>query len=107
MKEHPMSNSATNDNHHCQERAHAYLVELIGNRPHTVTWDTTHCLQGHVHLGYSELVLIAPRDAVHEPVVLTETDWDVVRRCPGQQRRDMIRWYAITDTSHLAACLAA
>jgi len=102
-----MSNSASNDDRQCRDRAYAHLIELIGNRPHTVTWDPIHCLQGHVHLGFSELVLIAPRDAAHQPVVLTEAGWDAVRRCPGAQRRDLIRWFAITDTSHLAACLAA
>jgi len=32
-----MSHSAANDNRQCRDRALAYLTELIGNRPHTVT----------------------------------------------------------------------
>ena len=89
----------------CRARAHAYLVNLIGARAHTLTWDSTHCLQGHVHLAGGELVMIAPRDGSHEPVVLTEPVWDAVRRCPGEQRRELIRACAITDTARLDSAL--
>jgi hypothetical protein len=100
-----MSNPACNDNRQCRARAYAYLAGLIGNRPHTVIWDSTHCLQGHVHVGLSALVVIAPRDASHEPVVLTEPSWAAVRRCPGEERRNLIRSCAITDSSRLASAL--
>ena len=102
-----MSHSAVNDNRQCRDRALAYLTELIGNRPHTVTWDSTHCLQGHVHVGPVELVMIAPRDTFHAPVVLTEPGWDAVRHCPAEERRDLLRWLAITDSSHLTSALGA
>jgi hypothetical protein len=100
-----MSNPASNDNRQCRARAYTYLAGLIGDRPHTVTWDSTHCLQGHVQVGRSQLVVIAPRDASHAPVVLTEPSWDAVRRCPGEDRRNLIRSCAITDGSRLASAL--
>jgi len=58
-----------------------------------------------VHLAGGELVMIAPRDGTHEPVVLTEPVWDAVRRCPGDQRRELIRSCAITDGARLASAL--
>jgi hypothetical protein len=100
-----MSNAASNDNRQCRVRAYTYLAGLIGDRPHTVTWDSTHCLQGHVRIGRSELVVIAPRDASRPPVVMTEPSWDAVRRCPGEERRNLIRSCAITDGSRLASAL--
>ena len=69
-----MSNPASNDNRQCRARAYTYLAGLIGDRPHTVTWDSTHCLQGHVQVGRSQLVVIAPRDASHPPVVVDRTE---------------------------------
>ena len=110
-----MSNTATHsaslEVHHtspdreCQDRACAYLAELIGARPETVTWDSTHCLQGHVHLGCRELVVIAPRDDAHQPIVLTEPSWDAVRRSPTDQRRGLIQSFAITDHAGLVSVL--
>lgn len=91
--------------HECRARAYAYLVELIGSRPDTVTWDSTHRLQGHVHLGRRHLVVIAPRDAMHHPVVMTAPNWDAVRRSPAEQRRELITSCAITDCSALASVL--
>jgi hypothetical protein len=85
----------------CRARAYAFLLELIGVRPHTITWDSTHCLQGHVHIGTCELVVIAARDAAHDPVVLTSPSWDAVRRSPGAQRRGLLSACAITDRAHL------
>jgi hypothetical protein len=89
----------------CRARAHAFLVELVGNRPHTLTWDSTHCLQGHVHIGCRELVVIAARDAAHNPVVLTTPSWDAVRRSPGAQRRELLASCTITDRAHLVYVL--
>jgi hypothetical protein len=43
-------------------------------------WDADHCLQGHADVDGSHLVVIASRDDAHEPVVLSEDDWDAVRR---------------------------
>jgi hypothetical protein len=91
----------------CRARAYVYLVELIGAHPATLTWDSTHCLQGHVHLECGELVVIAPRDATHKPVVLTAPNWDAVRRSLGDQRRELIESCAITDYAGLESALAA
>ena len=97
----------TSRDRECRARADAFLVELIGARPATVTWDSTHCLQGHVHIGCCELVVIAPRDASHVPMVLTAPDWDAVRRSSGDQRRGLIASWAITDRASLASALVS
>ena len=76
----------TDSDPECRARAYAYLVELIGARPETLTWDSTHCLQGHAHVGQRDLVVIAPRDATHRPIVMTEPGWDAVRRSIADQR---------------------
>ncbi len=95
----------TSPDRECRARAYAYLVELIGARPETVTWDSTHCLQGRVHLGCRELVVIAPRDDEHQPIVLTEPSWEAVRRSPTDQRRGLIHSFAITDHAGLVSVL--
>jgi hypothetical protein len=87
----------------CRARACAYLAEVIGARPETLTWDSTHCLQGHAFIGCREIVVIATRDALHEPVVLTAPDWEAVRRSSTDQRRALIMSFAITNHSGLAA----
>lgn len=91
----------------CRSRARAYLAELIGARPQGLTWDCTHRLQGHLHLGNRELVVIAPRDAAHQPVVLPEVGWDAVRRSPSEQRRELLDSWSITDRAGLASVLEA
>lgn len=57
------------------------LAELAG-RPvdATVVWDPEHHLQGHVEIDGEHVVLIAPRDCDHEPLLLTESAWDELRR---------------------------
>jgi hypothetical protein len=89
----------------CRARAHAYLAELIGARPETLTWDTTHRLQGHAHVRHRDLVVIAPRDAAHRPIVMTEPGWDAVRRSLADQRTGLIEEYAITDHAGLVSVL--
>lgn len=89
----------------CRARAQAYLAKLVGVGPATLTWDSTHCLQGHVHVGHHELVVIASRDARHAPVVLTAPNWDAVRRCANDERHELIESCAITDHAMLASAL--
>jgi hypothetical protein len=91
----------------CRARAYVYLVELIGAHPDALTWDATHCLQGRVRLACCELVVIAPRDAFHEPVVLTTPSWDAIRRSFGDQRRELIESCSITDHEGLQSALAS
>jgi hypothetical protein len=90
----------------CRARAREFLVGLIGGLPDDLTWDGTHRLQGHAHLGERELVVIAPRDDAHSTVVLTTQDWDQVRLSDGAQRRSLLGAYAIADRRQLAAVLA-
>jgi hypothetical protein len=100
-----MSNTTTSSVVNCQARAYDFLVRLAGTRPETLTWDSTHRLQGHAHLGDHELVVIATRNASQRPVVLTEPGWDAVRRSCDDQRRDLIEHFAITERSALIAAL--
>ena len=90
----------------CRARAQDFLVGVLGARPDALTWDHTHRLQGHAHLGDRELVVIAPRDDAHSTVVLTTQDWDQVRLSGGEQRRSLLGAYAIADRRQLAAVLA-
>jgi len=104
--QHP-SHSAQGSPSECHARAHAYLVELIGDQPKDLTWDDTHCLQGHVHVGLREFVVIATHDASNEPVVLDAPSWDAVRRSSAEDRRGLIRSCAITDHARFVEVLAA
>jgi hypothetical protein len=45
-----------------------------------VRWDSDHHLQGHVDVRGQHLVVIAPRDDDHTPLVLSEAEWDALRR---------------------------
>jgi hypothetical protein len=56
-------------------------------------------------MGSRELVVIAARDAAHDPVVLTSPSWDAVRRSPGAHRRGLLDACAITDRTHLVCVL--
>ena len=60
-------------------RAHDRLVDAVGSECE-IRWDADHCLQGHVDIDGSHLVVIACRDDAHEPLVLSERDWDALRR---------------------------
>lgn len=101
------STHRTSSDRVCRGRAYAYLAELIGSRPLGLTWDSTHRLQGHLHLGSRELVVIAPRDGAHQPVVLTEPGWDAVRRSPAEQRMELLDTWAIRDHAGLVSVLEA
>jgi hypothetical protein len=90
----------------CRARARDFLLGLIGSLPDDLTWDGTHRLQGHAHLGGRELVVIAPRDDAHSTVVLTTEDWDHVRLTVGEQRRSLLGAYAIADRGQLTAVLS-
>lgn len=72
-----------------------------------MTWDATHRLQGHVHVGCRDFVVIATRDAANTPVVLTAPGWDAVRRGPSEPRRELLGACAITDRSGLVSVLEA
>ncbi len=63
------------------ERALHHLATCVGNDcSDEVCWDPEHHLQGHVDVDGHHLVLIAPRDVAHEPMVLSEQEWDALRR---------------------------
>jgi hypothetical protein len=69
------------DDHQAHERALRVLANQFGaDRCGDVSWDPDHHLQGHVDVDDEHLVLIAPRDEEHRPLVLTESEWDALRR---------------------------
>jgi len=45
-----------------------------------VRWDSDHHLQGHLNHFGQHLVVIAPRDDEHDPIVMSDTEWDARRR---------------------------
>jgi hypothetical protein len=69
----------SDDESHAQACRH--LVDALGLRAcPPVCWDPDHILQGHVVVEGKELVLIAPRTSDHDPIVLSEDEWDGFRR---------------------------
>lgn len=89
----------------CRARASTFVAALIGAGPATLCWDEFHPLQGHVHIGNRELVVIATHDTSIRPVVLTADGWDAVRRSPVEDRRTLIASCAIVDHEALALVL--
>ena len=89
----------------CRARADAFVAELIGAPTEELTWDAIHPLQGHVHVGRRELVVIATHDTSSRPVVLTVAGWDAVRRSSADERRTLLASCAITDHSALVSVL--
>jgi hypothetical protein len=87
----------------CRARARRYVSRLIGRAPADLCWDQDHHLQGHLHVGKRELVVIAPRDRQHDAVVLTAEDWDEVRHASGGAAVELVRRKAIHDHDHLLA----
>ena len=88
-----------------QRRAKVFLKQLLGSTPEDLCWDETHHLQGHMCVDGSDLVVIAPRDERHEPVVLTAQDWDEIRHAPGEKAADLVRKCAIRDHDDLDAAV--
>ena len=69
------------DDDQAHERALELLTQLLGRDcSDRVCWDPDHILQGHVDNHGDHLVVIAPRDEDHGPLVLSEADWDALRR---------------------------
>jgi hypothetical protein len=69
------------DDDRAHERAMRHLAAVIGTeRPPEVRWDPDYHLQGHVDVASQHLVVIAARDGDHAPLVLSEADWDALRR---------------------------
>lgn len=57
------------------------LAEFLGsNDVPNVAWDVDHHLQGHFDVEGHHMVLIAPRTPDRVPLLLTDEDWDSLRR---------------------------
>jgi hypothetical protein len=68
------------DDEQAHQEALAYLAAVLG--PECVAgvcWDLDHHLQGHLEVRGEHLVVIAPRDVDHHPLVLSEAAWDALR----------------------------
>ena len=75
------------DDHEAHERAVRHLVALMGvGCTSSLRWDPEFHLQGHVEVAGEHLVVIAARDADHEPRVLSERAWDELRHGSGAHR---------------------
>ncbi|MDJ0767540.1 MAG: hypothetical protein QNJ12_02060 [Ilumatobacter sp.] len=69
------------DDHQAHDRAIRRLQEMTGDDcAERVCWDPDHHLQGHIDVRGTHLVIIATRDDEHTPLVLTEREWDAMRR---------------------------
>jgi hypothetical protein len=79
---HPMpERNVRLDDDQAHQRALEFLAELLGEDcTDRVCWDLDHHLQGHVDVHGQHVVVIAPRDDDHAPLVLSEDDWDALRR---------------------------
>jgi len=67
------------------EEAHDLAVGHLADVGGTTTlpevaWDVDHHLQGHLDLAGHHMVLIATRTADRCPLLLTDEDWDSLRR---------------------------
>ena len=68
------------DDEQAHQEALAYLAAVLGPECAAgVCGDLDHHLQGHLQVCGEHLVVIAPRDADHHPLVLSEADWDALR----------------------------
>jgi hypothetical protein len=69
------------DDETAQERAVRHVANELGlGTPPNVSWDGDHHLQGHLDVAGTHMVLIAPRTDDHMPLLLTDADWDALRR---------------------------
>jgi hypothetical protein len=58
-----------------------HLAGLLGSSAvPEICWDCEHHLQGHLDVEGHHMVLIAPRTLDHAPLLLSDEDWDSVRR---------------------------
>ena len=58
-----------------------HLAGLLGSGSvPDVAWDGDHHLQGHLDVAGHHMVLIATRTADRCPLLLTDEDWDSLRR---------------------------
>lgn len=100
------------DDASCRAVACEYLGELLLGVPErpcpepAVCWDATHHLQGHAHVGAVELVVIAPRDDRHQPLLVVEQDWNRIRRAGSDERPRLVDECAIRNTRRLRDVLA-
>ncbi len=69
------------DDDQAHRLAEEYLSSVFGaDVVPEVYWDGDHHLQGHVNHSGCHLVVIAPRDDEHDPIVMSETAWDAYHR---------------------------
>jgi hypothetical protein len=58
-----------------------HFADLLGwIAPPPVAWDVDHHLQGHLDVAGRHMVLIATRTPDRCPLLLTDADWDSLRR---------------------------
>ena len=76
-----MENRRRLSDEQAHERALRHLADRVGpGCTDDVCWDPDHHLQGHVDVEGKHWIVIAPRDDEHDPLLLTEADWDALKR---------------------------
>jgi hypothetical protein len=69
------------DDETAHDQALRHVAHELGlGTPPDVWWDGDHHLQGHLDIAGNHMVLIAPRTSDHMPLLLTDADWDALRR---------------------------
>lgn len=69
------------DDETAHDQAVRHVAHTLGlGTPPIVSWDGEHHLQGHLDVAGNHMVLIAPRTSDHAPLLLTDADWDALRR---------------------------
>lgn len=72
-------NRLTDDEAH--DLALRHLADLLGSsHVPEICWDADHHLQGHLDVAGHHMVLIATRTPDRCPLLLTDEDWDSLRR---------------------------
>src|SRR5262245_52042984 len=76
----------------------AYLAEIVGPWPYTVSWDTRYPLKGDAVVSGHQLVVIAPRDDRHCPIIVAVEEWEIIRRADAHERRMLLDRHAMSST---------
>jgi hypothetical protein len=69
------------DDDQAHDLAVRHLADVLGtSRLPAVCWDEDHHLQGHLDVAGHHMVLIATRTPDRCPLLMTDEDWDSLRR---------------------------
>jgi hypothetical protein len=76
-----MDNAIRLNDDEAHDLAVRHLATMLGaGHLPEIAWDIDHHLQGHLDVEGHHMVVIAPRTPDHAPLLLTDQDWDALRR---------------------------